>query len=187
MQRRQFLSALSLLTLPMQLLAAKRRVTPADAEGPFYPVKAIPLRSHLFKDSQALKETMLLNGQVLDKTGKPLVGAKIEIWQCDKNGLYDHPSQHDTESFDSSFSGFGAQLTNEQGYYNFTTLYPAPYTGRPPHIHVKIWEKNNELLTTQLYLKGNTGGWFSSRRESLQINPKKDTNGKMTAKYTFVV
>lgn len=92
------------------------------------------------------------------------------------------------EQFDPNFDGFGAQLSDAQGFYQFTTLYPAPYTGRPPHIHVKLWQKGETLLTTQLYLEGKTGNsWFSSQRERLQINPKADKSGMLKAEFTFVV
>lgn len=192
MQRRQFFtfagSLAGLFALPLQLLAKTHRATPTDQEGPFYPVKQIPLRSNLIQGTSLANESVELDGQVLNKQGKPLSGAKVEIWQCDKAGIYDHPNQSNNDRFDSNFSGFGAQLTDVQGYYKFTTLYPAPYPGRPPHIHVKIWNNNQELLTTQLYLEGKqSGGWLGSRREPLQINPKKDSSGKMIAKYTFVV
>ncbi|MDO8719951.1 MAG: intradiol ring-cleavage dioxygenase, partial [Polaromonas sp.] len=34
---------------------------------------------------------------------------------------------------------------------------PAPYSGRTPHIHVKVKLGPHELLTTQLYVAGDTG------------------------------
>jgi len=189
MQRRQFLGMIGLLTTPLQLLAANRKPTPEDVEGPFYPVVPIPVRSNLVRVGQNLMgQPILLSGRVLDRQGKPLNGAKVEIWQCDGRGLYEHPAQDGYERFDANFYGFGAQLTNEQGYYRFTTLYPVPYTGRPPHIHVKVWQGDQVLLTTQLYLQGNTGGsWFKSQREPLQISPKKAADGTLAADFTFVV
>lgn len=188
MQRRQFLSLIGLLALPFQPILAAKRPTPADAEGPFYPLSAIPLRSNLIQSSQLNEMAIQLSGRVLDKQGKPLKNAKVEIWQCDKNGIYDHPRQPQRETFDSQFLGFGSQLTDDEGGYDFTTLYPAPYTGRPPHIHVKIWHKNQELLTTQLYLKDNTGSsWYQALREPLQINPKQQPDGKTKATFTFIV
>lgn len=189
MQRRQFLGLATLLAMPLKLLAQNYTLTPDDVEGPFYPVETIPMRSQLINDSSGLnKQIMQLQGQLLNEQGKPLSGAKIEIWQCDPKGLYDHPNQHQTQDFDNRFAGFGAQLTDDQGRYKFTTLYPVPYTGRPPHIHVKVWQNSKELLTTQLYLQGNTGGfWSRAKREPLQINPKLRQNGRFEATYDFVV
>lgn len=189
MQRRQFLGLIGFLAAPVQLLAANRKPTPEDVEGPYYPVVPIPVRSNLVRPGKDLVgQPIELSGRVLDRQGNPLRDAKVEIWQCDGRGIYVHPAQIGTEGFDPNFDGFGAQLTNEQGYYRFTTLYPAPYPGRPPHIHVKLWQNGEAMLTTQLYLEGKTGnGWFKSHRELLQIDPKLDDQGVMRAEFTFVV
>ena len=189
MQRRQFLGLLGFLATPFDLLAANRKPTPEDQEGPFYPVDPIPLRSNLVRINKGLiGQPMALVGRVLNRQGQPLPNLKVEIWQCDGRGVYEHPLQDGRENFDANFDGFGAQLTNEQGYYQFTTLFPVPYTGRPPHIHVKLLQNNQTLLTTQLYLEGNTGNsWFSSQRNPLQIAPKKAANGTLRAEFTFIV
>lgn len=189
MQRRHFLGLIGLFGAPLQLLAANRKPTPEDVEGPFYPVTPIPVRSNLVRKNKDLTgQPILLSGRVLDRAGKPLVSAKVEIWQCDGRGVYEHPAQDGYEQFDANFDGFGAQLTDKQGYYQFTTLYPVPYAGRPPHVHVKVWQDNQSILTTQLYLQGNTGNsWFKSQRDQLQINPQKAADGMMKAEFTFVV
>ena len=190
MKRRQFLGLASILPFAQPLFANTRTPTPAQAEGPYYPVHAIPLNSDLIKNPQAVVgETMQLNGQVVDKQGNPLPKVKIEIWQCDHQGLYDHPRQRNTEKFDPHFAGAGATLTDEQGAYQFRTLFPVPYTGRPPHIHVKLWRGDKTLLTTQLYLQGQTESneWFNFGREHLQIIPKPHTNNEQMATFEFVV
>lgn len=189
MKRRNVLSLASILALPSSLLASDREATPSQTEGPFYPVDPIPLRSSLVADDAAvLGETMVLDGLVVDRKGAPLAGTRVEIWQCDGSGIYDHPAQNGRERFDPAFQGAGAQLTDELGSCRFTTLYPVPYTGRPPHIHVKLWSDNSELLTTQLYLKGNTGkGLFRSARDLLQIDPAPSQDEQLSASFTFVV
>jgi len=189
MRRRQFLGLAGLIALPLKLFANDLQKTPDDVEGPFYPVDAIPIRSQLIIDPKTLKDgIMQLQGKVLTSTGKPLIGAKVEIWQCDSKGFYDHPYSTERHNFDKRFAGFGAQLSDSQGRYSFNTLYPVPYTGRPPHIHVKIWHNNRELLTTQLYLKGGTGGfWSRAKREALQIIPMQDQNKRFNAEFTFIV
>ncbi len=189
MRRQQFLYLMGLSALPFRLFAADLPLTPSQSEGPFYPVVPIPLRSSLIRDEKNLEgEVLQLDGRVLDRQGDPLAGARIEIWQCDGNGVYAHPAQDGHQHFDPGFEGFGAQLTGHQGGYRFTTLYPVPYPGRPPHIHVKIWQSSQERLTTQLYLRGNLGrGWFKSQREPLQIDPRTEIGGRAKARFTFVV
>ena len=186
MQRRQVLSLSGLLALPLELLAAISHQHPADSQGPFYPVAPIPLRSDLVLDHQALgKETVLLHGQVLSRQGKAIVGAKVEIWQCDIFGRYDHPAQSQHAQFDPRFAGFGAQLTDDAGAYRFTTLKPVPYSGRPPHIHAKIWHDEKELLTTQLY--PTAADKVTTWRAPLQLQAKRDAQGLLSASFTFVV
>ncbi len=44
------------------------------------------------------------------------------------------------------------------------------------------------VLTTQLYLQGNTGGfWSRVKREPLQINPKLKQNGQYETEFNFIV
>ncbi len=190
MKRRHFLGLASLLTLATPSWATTtRQPTPAETEGPFYPVKPIPLQADLIRTAAGLQgKIMQLGGRVLNAQGKPLTNIKVEIWQCDGQGLYDHPRQTGLERLDPHFAGSGATLTDAQGNYRFRTLYPVPYTGRPPHIHVKLWQGERELLTTQLYLRGQTGNeWFGSERERLQIAPQADARGVLMAGFEFVV
>ena len=41
-----------------------------------------------------------------------------------------------------------------EGRYRFRTIRPVAYSGRTPHIHVKVKQGRRELLTTQLYVEG---------------------------------
>ena len=136
--------------------ATARRPTPAQTEGPFYPV-AIPKDS----DFDLLRNGTLnytrgqaawVEGGVTDLQGKPVAGAQVEIWQCDEAGHYQHPG--DSGQADPAFQGFGRVTVGADGRYRFRTIRPAPYSGRAPHIHVKVKLAGRELLTTQLYVAG---------------------------------
>jgi protocatechuate 3,4-dioxygenase beta subunit len=133
-----------------------RRPTPAQTEGPFYPVE-IPRDS----DFDLLRNASLsytrgqpawVEGSVTDLQGKALAGAQVEIWQCDEAGHYHHPG--DGGKADPAFQGFGRVTVGADGRYRFRTIRPAPYSGRAPHIHVKVRQGGRELLTTQLYVAG---------------------------------
>lgn len=190
MERRHFIGLTGLLPLAGPLLASTRSATPSQVEGPFYPVDPIPLRTDLIVNPQAVDgEPMQLKGQVVNLQGKPLSGIRVEIWQCDGKGLYDHPRQPQHSRFDPNFRGSGAVITDNQGRYQFRALYPVPYTGRPPHIHVKLWQGNRELLTTQLYLQNQSDSneWFNVGREHLQIAPQRDANNRLSADFEFVI
>ena len=139
--------------------ARERRATPSQTEGPFYPV-ALPADS----DADLLRNGSLeytrgepawVEGVVTDLEGKPLAGAQVEIWQCDHAGHYHHPG--DGGRADPKFQGFGRMTLGSDGRYRFHTIRPAPYSGRTPHIHVKVRQGGHELLTTQLYVAGEAG------------------------------
>ncbi len=139
--------------------AAARRATPSQTEGPYYPV-ALPKDS----DHDLLRNGTLVypegqpawvEGQVSDLAGKPVAGARVEIWQCDHAGHYHHPG--DGDRADRRFQGFGSITVGADGRYRFRTLKPAAYAGRTPHIHVKVKLGRRELLTTQLYVSNDPG------------------------------
>jgi protocatechuate 3,4-dioxygenase beta subunit len=136
--------------------AAARQPTPRQTEGPFYPVN-LPKDSDfdlLRNGSQAYTrgQPAWVEGSVTDLQGKPLSGAQVEIWQCDEAGHYHHPG--DGGKADPAFQGFGRVTVGADGRYRFRTIRPVAYSGRTPHIHVKVKLASRELLTTQLYVAG---------------------------------
>ena len=95
-----------------------------------------------------------LQGRVLDLDGKPVDGALVEIWQCDAQGLYDHPRQPGRDKRDAAFQGYGRMLVEADGRYSFRTLKPVAYPGRTPHIHFKVATADGRRLTSQFYIAG---------------------------------
>ena len=133
-----------------------RRATPAQTEGPFYPLNYprdadFDLLRHGAL-SYSAGQASWLQGTVIDLDGKPVHGAQVEIWQCDHAGHYDHPG--DGSRMNKAFQGFGRVTVDAQGAYRFRTIRPVAYGGRTPHIHVKVKLGKRELLTTQLYVAG---------------------------------
>ena len=139
--------------------AASRRATPAQTEGPFYPVVLPRDSDHDLLRNGALiypeGQSAWIEGSVSDLAGKPVAGAQVEIWQCDHAGHYHHPG--DGDRGDRRFQGFGRVTVGADGSYRFRTLRPVAYAGRTPHIHVKVRLGQRELLTTQLYVAGDPG------------------------------
>ena len=157
LQRRKLL--LGIATLPIAGLASAATRTPGAAEGPFYPTTSMrfdDVDNDLVRISgrgeRAGGEIVRLGGRVLDRNGRPVAGARVEIWQCDVNGRYLHRGDFGFTSRDRGFQGFGLDATDQDGRYSFRTIRPVPYTGRTPHIHVKVWQGGRPRLTTQLYL-----------------------------------
>lgn len=139
--------------------AARLHPTPAQTEGPFYPVRfPADADTDLLRNGDlryTAGQPTWLHGTVLDLAGKPVRGAQVEIWQCDEEGHYDHPG--DGARQNPAFQGFGRTTVAADGSWRFRTIKPAPYSGRTPHIHVKVRLGGRDLLTTQLYVAGDPG------------------------------
>jgi len=135
--------------------------TPRQTEGPFYPTQ-LPLDADndlvqvAGRSERAKGVVTHVFGRVLDRAGQPLRGARIEIWQCDADGRYHHPSDRRGPA-DPNFQGFGFTTTAEDGGYRFRTIRPMPYPGRTPHIHVAVLAPGHPRLVTQMYVAGEPG------------------------------
>jgi protocatechuate 3,4-dioxygenase beta subunit len=151
-----------LIAAPALVRATVLVPTPAQTEGPFYPV-AIPadadsdLVAVRGAPGQARGVIVHLGGRVLDVSGRPVAGAQVEIWQCDAQGLYDHPGQSGLARRDTSFQGFGRSIATAEGGYRFRTIRPVAYVGRTPHIHFRVIAPGGRRLTTQMYVAGEPG------------------------------
>jgi len=153
------LVAMPALHLRVLAQTAVRRLTPAQTEGPFYPI-ALPADSDADLLANGAKryaqgQAAWIEGSVSDLDGRPVRGTAVEIWQCDQQGHYHHPG--DGNRADRAFQGFGRVAVDSEGRYRFRTIRPVAYGGRAPHIHVKVKLAARELLTTQLYVQGDAG------------------------------
>jgi protocatechuate 3,4-dioxygenase, beta subunit len=134
--------------------------TAAQTAGPFYPL-TFPTDSdndllHVAGHSGVAHGIPTkISGRVLDLSGRPITGARIEIWQCDANGRYHYVRDDRTDqSRDDDFQGYGTTTTNETGGYEFLTIKPVPYPGRTPHIHFAVSGRGFERFVTQMYVAG---------------------------------
>jgi len=138
------------------VLAEDHPPTPRLTEGPFYP-NTFPRDidadlTHVDGRAGVAQGTILdVSGQVMDRSGKPRAGARIEIWQCDATGSYHHVGGI---VGDENFQGFGFTTTDAEGRYAFRTIKPVPYPGRTPHIHFTVAEGHRRRLTSQMFIEG---------------------------------
>jgi protocatechuate 3,4-dioxygenase beta subunit len=65
----------------------------------------------------------------------PLAGAAVYIWHCDRDGQY---SMYADAIQDQNYLR-GVQETDANGNVTFTTIYPAAYSGRWPHVHFEVY------------------------------------------------
>jgi protocatechuate 3,4-dioxygenase beta subunit len=85
----------------------------------------------------------------------PLVGAAVYLWHCDRAGSY---SMYDGDAVDENYLR-GVQEAADDGTLSFTTIFPACYAGRWPHMHFEVYESldaatsaTGKLRTSQLAL-----------------------------------
>ena len=181
---RLFAGATAGLALPSLAFAA----LPAMTEGPFYP--SVEWRSRQLdwdadltrvtrsagsEAPRAAGEWLDLGGTVVDATGRPIDGAEIEIWQCDVPGSYRHPNGAG-DKVDAAFQGFGSTRSDRRGLYRFRTIKPVPYTGRTPHIHVRLRHASFGELTSQLFLAGEPGNARDYLYSSLSAAQRADVD-----------
>ena len=68
-------------------------------------------------------------------TGQALAGRGVYLWHCDREGRYSLYSQGvENENYLR-----GVQETDANGTVTFTSIYPACYSGRWPHIHFEVY------------------------------------------------
>lgn len=135
--------------------AAALDLTPAQTEGPYYPRrKPADTDADLTRvgnGPQAKGDVLVIRARVVDPEGKPIDGARVEIWQTDAQGIYMHPDDPNTRRRDPNFQFYGEARADADGQVRFVTIRPVPYEGRPSHIHAKITPPKGPTLTTQFY------------------------------------
>jgi protocatechuate 3,4-dioxygenase beta subunit len=99
---------------------------------------------------------LTLRFKVYDLTGEDveiLAGAAVYAWHCDSAGNY---SMYDGDAVNENFLR-GVQETGDDGWLQFTTIFPGCYAGRWPHVHFEVYETldqatsaSNKLRTSQL-------------------------------------
>ncbi|MBN9414963.1 hypothetical protein ABS71_19695 [bacterium SCN 62-11] len=106
----------------------------------------------------------------------------IYLWHCDRDGLYSLysiPTQNYLR---------GVQVTDSVGKVTFTSIFPACYSGRWPHIHFEVYRNlaaatssANNLKTSQIALTSNacnqvyaTSEYTTSRNNFTQVSLASD-------------
>jgi protocatechuate 3,4-dioxygenase beta subunit len=70
----------------------------------------------------------------------PLNGAAVYLWHCDAQGRY---SLYSDGATDENYLR-GVQAADSAGKVTFTTIFPAAYMGRWPHIHFEVYSSLND-------------------------------------------
>ena len=88
-------------------------------------------------------------------TCKPLAGAAVYAWHCDRDGNY---SLYSAAAANENYLR-GVQEADDNGLVTFQSIFPACYAGRWPHIHFEVYpslamatNEANMVATSQIAL-----------------------------------
>ena len=118
------------------------------------------------------------------KNSAPLAGAAVYVWHCDREGRY---SMYSDGATDQNYLR-GVQAAGADGVVTFTSIYPACYSGRWPHVHFEVYPSvtdatlaRNVLATSQIALTEDvsdtvyaTDGYEQSRTNMSQVSLASD-------------
>ena len=145
----------------------------------------------------------LVRGTVRSLSGKPIGGAKLDVWQSDDDGLYD--VQH--SGLDHA-QARGIVTADPQGRFHFRTIVAVPYAipqdgpvgemlrasrrhpWRPAHLHFMVKAVGYETLITHVfrsdseYLESDA---VFAVRESLVCDWVRQPDGSFVLEYDFVL
>ena len=137
--------------------------TSAQDLGPFYPVLRpadhdVDLTRRRGARGVARGQPIHVLGRVVNLRGEPVSGARIELWQANAVGRYDHPGDSRSDAaLDPNFDGYALLRSDRAGEFKFRSIKPGAYAIpgdlRTPHIHFDI-RGRAERLVTQLYFPG---------------------------------
>ncbi|GLX02635.1 catechol 1,2-dioxygenase [Microtetraspora sp. NBRC 16547] len=152
-----------------QVATESREGSKGSIEGPYYVPDSpeLPAETTLPMREGEEGTPLLFQGQVRDVSGTPLAGARVEIWHADDDGYYSQFAPGVPE-----WNLRGTVVADENGNFKIHTMQPAPYqiptdgscgkliaaagwhAWRPAHLHLKVSAPGHQLITTQLYFRG---------------------------------
>ncbi len=87
--------------------------------------------------------------------GSAFAGAAVYVWHCNREGEY---SMYSSAVQDQNYLR-GVQIADSSGRVSFTSIFPACYSGRWPHIHFEVYpdqagitDASNAIATSQIAL-----------------------------------
>ena len=88
--------------------------------------------------AEGVPATIELTLQDITKDCAAGAGMAVYIWQCDRAGNY---SLYNQDAVDQNYLR-GVQVADPQGRVSFTSIFPACYARRWPHIHFEVFDSS---------------------------------------------
>ena len=153
--------------------------SPRETAGPF-PTKdpSAVMISDIRSDRTGIPMSVKITVHDKNKNCRPLPGALVDIWHCDKDGNYSEYGGNGMQSNNFQKAQFlrGRQKSDANGQVTFKTIFPGWYRGRAPHIHVEIFGSDGKsLLITQIAFPTEVNDIVYSRATQFYTKGKQDT------------
>lgn len=107
-------------------------------------------------------EKVVIRGRVVDSNCVPISDAKVYLWQvgCDGKYPYEPLRNRVDEHFinlsnKSTFQGSGIATTNNNGEFQFITIYPAKSDHKSPYVNIRVEHRDAGELQTKFFMQHN--------------------------------
>jgi len=169
-RRQEFILLSDTLGASMQTIAinnaAYANATEATVFGPFFVDGSPHVEPGGDIAGGAAGQPCWVEGSVRDTAGRPVAGARIEVWEADEDGFYD------VQYADDRTAGRGHLFSDADGGFRFWAVTPTPYpiphdgpvgamlaaTGRSPmrasHLHFLVTADGLRTLVTHIFVRG---------------------------------
>lgn len=145
-------------------------LTQQVTQGPYYVTGTDELTDGNLNYDNLTGDKIKVQGYVYaGATGTtPVAGAMVEIWHADDNGSYLPNGNGAAANYSTDeISLRGYVLTDEKGYYEYTTIYPGEYTGRTRHIHTNTTAAGYKGVITQLIIPSLSGDQMPAAQDNI--------------------
>lgn len=125
---------------------------PSETAGPF-PLDLTENATFFRQDIRENKTGVQLNVKLKiigADNCEPMQNVRVNIWHCDKDGLYSGYSQNNNQGQAGLTYLRGYQMTDASGEVDFVTIFPGWYTGRICHIHFQVYVSSVYAAISQL-------------------------------------
>lgn len=103
------------------------------------------------KAASSQGEKLLITGQLLDRHCVPLQGVPIELWQANAYGNWQWASAEERVNAVSIFSGAGRTSTDNNGNFQFITVFPGAAKNTAPRVFVRAHLRDAPPFATALF------------------------------------
>lgn len=169
-RRQEFILLSDTLGASMQTIAINNtayvNATEATVFGPFFTQDAPLIELGGDLAGGATGQPCWVEGTVVDTAGEAVPGARIDVWEADRDGFYD------VQYNDDRTAGRAHLFSGPDGGFRFWALTPTPYpiphdgpvgkmlqaTGRSPirasHLHFMVSAQGHRTLVTHIFVRG---------------------------------